>query len=203
MTSGARDTIRAAYLVGCDGGRSSVRETLGVGMVGTAALTYTTNVIFRCPGLVRLHDKGRAYRFIILGPEGTWSTIVAINGTDQWRFSIIGGNEPREYSTDEIHALIRRAVGRDFDFEILTVMRWVRRELVAERYGEGRVYMAGDAVHMLSPTGAFDLHLRGGAWTGTAPTRDGKSCTDTVDAKLIWTQSCSGQEVRAQLKKSG
>ena len=99
-----RERIRAHYLVGCDGGRSLVRETLGIGMVGTAALTYTTNVIFRCPGLVALHDKGRAYRFIILGPEGTWSTIVAINGTDQWRFSIIGGNEPREYTTDEIHA---------------------------------------------------------------------------------------------------
>jgi 2-polyprenyl-6-methoxyphenol hydroxylase-like FAD-dependent oxidoreductase len=156
--SGARERIRAQYLVGCDGGRSLVRETLGVGMVGTAALTYTTNVIFRCPGLVALHDKGRAYRFIILGPEGTWSTIVAINGTDQWRFSIIGGNEPRDYTTDEIHALIRRAVGRDFDYEILTVMPWVRRELVAERYGAGRIYMAGDAVHMLSPTGAFGMN---------------------------------------------
>jgi len=156
--SGPRERIRAQYLVGCDGGRSLVRETLGIGMVGTAALTYTTNVIFRCPGLVALHDKGRAYRFIILGPAGTWSTIVAINGTDQWRFSIIGGNEPREYSTGEIHALIRRAVGRDFDYEILTVMPWVRRELVAERYGEGRVYMAGDAVHMLSPTGAFGMN---------------------------------------------
>jgi 2-polyprenyl-6-methoxyphenol hydroxylase-like FAD-dependent oxidoreductase len=156
--SGARERVRAQYLVGCDGGRSLVRETLGVGMVGTAALTYTTNIIFRCPGLVALHDKGRAYRFIILGPEGTWSTIVAINGTDQWRFSIIGGDEPREYTTDEIHALIRRAVGRDFDFEILTVMPWVRRELVAERYGAGRVHMAGDAVHMLSPTGAFGMN---------------------------------------------
>ena len=102
--------------------------------------------------------QGRAYRFIILGPEGTWSTIVAINGTDQWRFSIIGGNEPHEYTTDEINALIRRAVGRDFDYEILTVMPWVRRELVAERYGDGRVYMAGDAVHMLSPTGAFGMN---------------------------------------------
>jgi 2-polyprenyl-6-methoxyphenol hydroxylase-like FAD-dependent oxidoreductase len=155
---GTRERIRAQYLVGCDGGRSLVRETLGVGMVGTAALTYTTNVIFHCPGLVALHDKGRAYRFIILGSEGTWSTIVAINGTDQWRFSIIGGNEPREYTTDEIRALIRRAVGRDFDYEILTVMPWVRRELVAERYGEGRVHMAGDAVHMLSPTGAFGMN---------------------------------------------
>ena len=158
VTSGARETIRAAYLVGCDGGRSLVRETLGIGMVGTAALTYTTNVIFRCSGLVGLHDKGRAYRFIILGPEGTWSTIVAINGTDQWRFSIIGGAEQRDYTIEEIRALIRRAVGRDFDYEILTVMPWVRRELVAERYGQGRVVMAGDAVHMLSPTGAFGMN---------------------------------------------
>jgi 2-polyprenyl-6-methoxyphenol hydroxylase-like FAD-dependent oxidoreductase len=157
-TTGARERIRCSYLVGCDGGRSLVRETLGIPMVGTAALTYTTNVIFRCPGLVALHDKGRAYRFIILGPEGTWSTIVAINGTDQWRFSIIGGNEPREYSAKEIQALIRRAVGRDFDYEILTVMPWVRRELVAERYGEGRVLLAGDAAHMLSPTGAFGMN---------------------------------------------
>jgi len=157
-TTGDRGRIRAQYLVGCDGGRSLVRETLGIPMVGTAALTYTTNVIFRCPDLVALHDKGRAYRFIILGPEGTWSTIVAINGTDQWRFSIIGGNAPREHSTEEIHRLIRRAVGRDFDYEILTVMPWVRRELVAERYHAGRVLLAGDAAHMLSPTGAFGMN---------------------------------------------
>jgi 2-polyprenyl-6-methoxyphenol hydroxylase-like FAD-dependent oxidoreductase len=156
--TGKRSPIRAHYLVGCDGGRSLVRETLGIPMVGTAALTYTTNVIFRCPDLVALHDKGRAYRFIILGPEGTWSTIVAINGTDQWRFSIIGGNEPREYSVEEIRQLIRRAVGRDFDCEILTVMPWVRRELVAERYHEGRAFLAGDSAHMLSPTGAFGMN---------------------------------------------
>ena len=37
-------------------------------------------------------------------------------------------------------------------------MPWVRRELVAERYGEGRVLLAGDAAHMLSPTGAFGMN---------------------------------------------
>jgi 2-polyprenyl-6-methoxyphenol hydroxylase-like FAD-dependent oxidoreductase len=158
IATGGRKAIRAQYLVGCDGGRSLVRETLGIGMTGNAALTYTTNVIFRCPDLVALHDKGRVYRFIILGPEGTWSTIVAINGTDQWRFSIIGGGEQRDYTTEEIHGLIRRAVGGEFDYEILTVMPWVRRELVADRYGKGRVFMAGDAVHMLSPTGAFGMN---------------------------------------------
>ena len=100
LERGGRYAITAQYLAGCDGARSLVRETLGIAMSGNAALTYTTNVIFRCPDLVALHDKGQAYRFIILGPEGTWATIVAINGRDQWRFSLIGSQEQRERSED-------------------------------------------------------------------------------------------------------
>jgi len=156
--TGAREDILAQYIVGCDGARSLVRETLGLAMRGNPVLTYTTNVIFRCPHLLSLHDKGKAYRHIFIGPEGTWSTIVAINGRNEWRFSIIGGAEQREYSKPEIEAAIRRAVGRDFDFEILSVLPWVRRELVAERYRNGRGFIAGDAAHVMSPTGGFGMN---------------------------------------------
>jgi len=156
--TGAREEILARYIVGCDGARSLVRETLGIAMQGNPVLTYTTNVIFRCPHLLSLHDKGKAYRHIFIGPEGTWSTIVAINGRDEWRFSIIGGSEQRDYSTDDIKAAIRRAVGRDFDFEILSVLPWVRRELVAERFRNGRGFIAGDAAHVMSPTGGFGMN---------------------------------------------
>ena len=156
--TGAREEILARYIVGCDGARSLVRETLGIAMQGNPVLTYTTNVIFRCPHLLSLHDKGKAYRHIFIGPEGTWATIVAINGRDEWRFSIIGGAEQREYTTDDIKAAIRRAVGRDFDFEILSVLPWVRRELVAERYRGGRGFIAGDAAHVMSPTGGFGMN---------------------------------------------
>ena len=156
--TGAREDIVARYIVGCDGARSLVRETLGIAMHGTPVLTYTTNVIFRCPNLLSLHDKGKAYRHIFIGPEGTWSTIVAINGRDQWRFSIIGGSDQREYTTDEIKAAIRRAVGRDFEFEILSVVPWVRRELVADHYRNNRGFIAGDAAHVMSPTGGFGMN---------------------------------------------
>ena len=67
-----------------------MREIAGITMSGNPALTYTTNVIFRCPDFARLHDKGLGYRFIFIGPEGTWLTIVAINGADRFRMSIVG-----------------------------------------------------------------------------------------------------------------
>ena len=156
--TGARQDIAARYIVGCDGARSLVRETLGIRMLGNPVLTYTTNVIFRCPHLLSLHDKGKAYRHIFIGPEGTWATIVAINGGDQWRFSLIGSAEQRDYTTDDIKAAIRRAVGCDFAFEILSVLPWVRRELVAESFGNGRGFIAGDAAHMMSPTGGFGMN---------------------------------------------
>jgi hypothetical protein len=53
---------------------------------------------------------------------------------------------------------LRRALGRDLDVEWLGVSIWHRRSVVAERYSRGRVLLAGDAVHQLSPTGALGMN---------------------------------------------
>lgn len=157
-STGMKRLIKADYLVGCDGGASAVRHALGIKMTGDAVLTYTTNVIFRCDGLEQLHTKDPAYRYIFIGPEGTWATLVAIDGRDQWRFSLVGDDQRRAISEDEARQAIVRAVGKEFDFEILSMLPWVRRQLVAEQYGRGRVFIAGDAAHLTSPTGGFGMN---------------------------------------------
>ncbi|MEW6449636.1 MAG: FAD-dependent oxidoreductase [Pseudomonadota bacterium] len=156
--TGTEETIEADFIVGTDGGASTVREALGIGMSGNPALTYTTNVLFRCKDFTKLHDKGDGYRFIFIGPEGTWLTIVAVNGRDGFRMSIVGSPEKINHSEDDIRAALLRAMGKPFDYEILSVMRWVRRELVADRYGTKRVFIAGDSAHLMSPTGAFGMN---------------------------------------------
>lgn len=149
--------IGARYIVGCDGASSRVASILGTAYSGKAVLTNTTNVIFKSVELKNVHDKGEAYRFIVVGPKGTWATLVAIDGWDRYRLSIVKaprGGLPRE----KVENVIRRVVGAEVPFEIHSIVNWTRRELVADRYRAGRAFIAGDAAHVMSPTGGFGMN---------------------------------------------
>jgi hypothetical protein len=86
--------------------------------------------------------------------------VVAINGGDIWRLSIIGSKEKVERGEADVRFALDRILGANAPaYEILSIVPWARRELVADAYSRGRVYLAGDAAHVTSPTGGFGMNL--------------------------------------------
>ncbi|MFA5702852.1 MAG: FAD-dependent monooxygenase [Advenella sp.] len=157
VLTGDKQTITGRYLVACDGANSIVREQLNIGFHGVGLHNYTTNVMFRCDDLFAYHDKRPGYRWLFIGPEGTYGTMSAINGRNEWRAQLFN-DEKRKLSNEEIEAYLERMIGKPCDYEIISVLHWARRELVADKYNLGRIFMAGDACHATSPTGGFGMN---------------------------------------------
>jgi 2-polyprenyl-6-methoxyphenol hydroxylase-like FAD-dependent oxidoreductase len=156
--SGQELTIRAQYLVGCDGAASSVRQQLGIAMQGNPTLSYSINIFVRCPGLLEQHDKGPAERYIFVGKTGTWANWTVVDGYDRWRITVIGNEEMMDLSKFDAHGAVRACLGSDdIPFEIISVKPWRRSELIAQRMRKGRVFLAGDAAHTMSPTGGHGM----------------------------------------------
>lgn len=156
-------SIRAQYLIGCDGAASGVRERLGIATSGRA-LGYSVNILFRAAGLTRQHRMGEAERYLLVGPEGTWGNVTVIDGDALWRLTVLGAEQKLDLASFDAHAWVRRALGTDtprvaaIDFEVLSVAPWRRSEMLAERFSAGRVLLAGDACHSMSPTGGMGMN---------------------------------------------
>ena len=154
--AGRREQIEAQYLVGCDGFGGSTRKLLGIGTHGTPFIDHSLNIEFRVDDLARYHDKGNAGRFICMDAEGTWGTCMVVDGKGLWRILMYGDTE--SLSPDDIGRVIRRLAGRDFPFEIVSCVPWTRRALIADRFRQGRAFLAGDAAHVHPPNGGFGMN---------------------------------------------
>jgi len=152
------ETVSARYLVGCDGAAGTVAQALGVRYDGLGVFSHSLNIYFRCPALAAIHNMGwaRFYRFTDAG--GSWGEVIGIDGKELWRLSVYKVDPGLDPKAVDAHAYMSRLGGTDLSYEILSVMAWERRECVADRYRDGRVFIAGDAAHQNSPTGGLGLH---------------------------------------------
>jgi 2-polyprenyl-6-methoxyphenol hydroxylase-like FAD-dependent oxidoreductase len=154
LSTGRSETLRARYLVGCDGPAGLVRAALGIGLEGLGVVAISVNIFFRSAELAFFHDKGWARFYRLIDERGCWSELIPIDGKELWRLTVF--DEPA--SSLDPEELLRKMAGGDFPHETLNVSTWERRDFVAQSYGRGRVLIAGDAAHECSPTGGIGMH---------------------------------------------
>lgn len=152
--------VSADYLLAADGHRSPVREALGITRGGRGHLRTSRSVLFRAP-LAHYLESGFC-QFVIEQP-GLGGMLTTY--TDGRWVLFLGDDTERD--EDTLRETVLRAIGRrDIDVEIITTGRWQISASIAERYGDGRVFLAGDAAHALPPnrggysanTGIEDAH---------------------------------------------
>ena len=145
--------IRAKYLVGCDGGGSTVRRQLGIEMRGEN-LSELRQALYRCDELFDRIPIGR-------GPGHGRHYHVA---DERWRFLIMQDSTRHwtlHAAVDDDAAMARefeRTIGVPVKYEMLYVGKWRQNLLLADRYRDGRVFLAGDAVKLVIPTGGLGMN---------------------------------------------
>ncbi|WP_329561512.1 FAD-dependent monooxygenase [Kitasatospora sp. NBC_01266] len=157
--SGEHRTVRADYLLAADGPRSPVREALGIGRSGPGDLFHNVSITFRAK---KLADAVGDRRFIVCyltNPAGA-GALLPVDNEQHWVFHAPWqpdrGEILEDFTDERCVALIRAATGvPDLEVEVTGKAPWHAAERVAERYADGRVFLAGDSAHEMSPTGAF------------------------------------------------
>lgn len=158
VRSGQEQTLRASYVVGCDGAASRVRTQLGIDFEGPT-LDYSVSAILRVPDLDRYHPIGKATRYIFVGPQGAWANLTSVDYGELWRFTLLGSEARLPVEQLDLRQKIVTAFGRDdIPFELMRALPWRRSQCTASRYRSGRVLLAGDAAHTTSPTGGHGLN---------------------------------------------
>jgi 2-polyprenyl-6-methoxyphenol hydroxylase-like FAD-dependent oxidoreductase len=151
---GTVSTITAKYIVGCDGGSSAVRRQLGIQLRGEANLLELYQALYHCPDLFdmmpigRGPGKGRHYH--IADAQSTF--LIMQDSTRHWTL------HARVERPEDMAAQFESTVGVPIRYEMLSIGAWKLNLLLAERYQAGRVFLAGDAVHLVIPTGGLGMN---------------------------------------------
>jgi 2-polyprenyl-6-methoxyphenol hydroxylase-like FAD-dependent oxidoreductase len=150
---GTRD-IRAEYLIGCDGGASAVRKEVGIKLRGEGNLLALRQALYRCDELFdRIpigNGPGKGRHYHVADDKAT--QLIMQDSTRHWTLHAIVDSD------EEMKAQFERTVAVPVAYEMLSCQPWRQNLLLADHYEQGRVFLAGDAVHLVIPTGGLGMN---------------------------------------------
>jgi 2-polyprenyl-6-methoxyphenol hydroxylase-like FAD-dependent oxidoreductase len=163
VVSGETDTVRAKYMIAADGNRSSIRERLGVATRGPGHLAECITIYFHadCGAALRGRNLGVIYvfnpdlrgffRLVRTGDSGFLAVMTRGDMSRPDALTVAQGIDQ-----ERCVAFVRSATGMpDGKVEVEDIASWRAVAEVAERFTEGRVFLGGDAAHVMPPMGGF------------------------------------------------
>lgn len=150
--TGDTEQVRCDYLAGCDGGGSRVRAVLAIALEGTPRVAQRYMVHFRSRAYDVLQRWGIAWHY-----QAPTATLIAQNDVDIWTLQ---ARLPPDTALDQIDPadILKTFCGGPIEHEILVANAWTPHLLLAQSYGGGRVFLAGDAAHQYIPTGGYGMN---------------------------------------------
>lgn len=153
--------IRAEYLLATDGAHSTVRHRLNIGEGGRGTIAHYIGIYFKAD--LQELIAGREFAMAFVKNSAAPGTLSSVNNKDRWVFNVEyypeNGDAASNFTPEHCIELVRTMVGwPDLEVELLSVQAWEAAAKVADHYQVGRVFLAGDAVHVMPPAGAFGMN---------------------------------------------
>ncbi len=142
--------LSAQYLVGCDGGASGVRRQLGIKLQGDANLLQLRQALYRCDDLFERIPIGKGRHYHVADAHSTF--LIVQDSTRHFTLHAVVDSDA------EMKTMFEQTVAMPVQYEMLSCAPWRQNLLLAESYGQGRVFLAGDAVHLVVPTGGLGMN---------------------------------------------
>jgi 2-polyprenyl-6-methoxyphenol hydroxylase-like FAD-dependent oxidoreductase len=147
---GKTSEIEALYLVGCDGGASVVRKQLGIALQGEGNILQLRQALYHCEDLYERIPIGKGRHYHVADDHST--QLIVQDSTRHFTLHSIVEN------ASDMAVMFERTVAMPVAYDMLYVGEWKQNLLLADAYGQGRVFLAGDAVHLVIPTGGLGMN---------------------------------------------
>ncbi len=158
-SAGMERTINASFVFAADGGRSEIRRCLGIDRHGIEPNRHYLNIFFEAD--LTQQVGGRTFSQCEVSNEHVSGLFLAMNNTTQWSFHLTydrASEEPEKWPDERLVRLVKAAIGADVAVKIHASSPWNTRVRVADRYRQGKIFLMGDAAHVMPAWGGFNAN---------------------------------------------